>query len=283
MRSADHHEHAWAQARLELYRARLLEPDEDERVQAHARLCAACRDGLGMSRAGAPDAATGEHVPSSVLARWPGAAADLPTLERELVEQHLSDCEHCRDDLRVAATAATVAPSPRVVVRWERVWAIAATAAAASLAVTWWAAPLGPRGPSRQMAPDRASAEPRPMSAMPFTLAPSAVVLHDVTRSGGAAAAVLIEPGPREPVVLAVEPFDVPDSTPIAFEFVTRSGGTFARLSRTQAELYPHRQLVVGDASHPVADGDYVLRMIAWPGAANADTQSFALTVRRRH
>ena len=42
------------------------------------------------------------------------------------------------------------------------------------------------------------------------------------------------------------------------------------------------RTVVVGDSVHPLADGDYLLRLIAWPGTVNADTQSFTLTVRRR-
>lgn len=283
MHSTDDHEHGWARARLELHRARLLEPGEDERLQAHVQACAACRDVLDLSRAATPDAETSAHVPSSVLARWPGVAADLPTLERGLVEQHLRECEHCRDDLRVAAVTSTLAPSPLTVVRWERTWAIAATAVAASLALMWWAVPPGPNGPSRQTAPVPVSAGPLPMSATPFTIAPSPVMLHDVTRGDGATEAVLIEPERLEPVVLAFEPFDLPDDTPVALEFASRSGVVLALLSRTQVELYPHRQLVVGDAGHPVADGDYSLRLIAWPGAANADTQSFALTVRRRH
>mgnify|MGYP001396357405 FL=1 len=126
MRSADDHEHAWAQARVELHQARLLEPDEDERMLAHAAACDACRDALAGQPA--PAAETVSHVPASVLARWPGVATNLPALERELTEQHLRDCEHCREDLHVAGTPATAAPTPLVLVRWERLWAIAAMA-----------------------------------------------------------------------------------------------------------------------------------------------------------
>lgn len=278
MRSTDDHEHAWAQARLELHQARLLEPDADERLRAHAAACDACRDVLETPRA--PDTESGAHVPASVLARWPGVSADLPALERELIEQHLRDCEPCREDLRVTTTPAAATPARPGLVRWERVWAIAATAAAASLAVMWWVAP---RGPVREPAPASAPAEPSPMSPVPFTLAPSPVTLRDVTRGGGVPAAAVVEPGANEPVVVAFEPLDVPDDTPVAMELSTASGALQARTMHIQAELYPHRQLVVGDAGHPLADGDYVLRLIAWPGSARADTQSFALTVRRRH
>lgn len=284
---AEDAEHAWSQARLELHPARLLGPEDELRLEAHVAACDPCREALAAVRARGLPPGHGEHIPASVLARWPAIARDLPEIEGELVSQHLRDCPSCGEDLRIAQAHAAPAlvrlrPEP---VRWERLWAVAATAAAAGFAILLWVAPHGPVAPtpaSGTLAP-MATGAPESRTRLSIGTAPVAVSLRDVTRGDAHAGAAIVAPGPREPVMLAFEPLDVPDDTPVALEIAAPAGAVLARLACTQRDLHPARQLVVGDDAAPLAAGDYLLRVIAWPGTVRADSLSLAFTVRRRH
>ncbi|MEQ1834278.1 MAG: zf-HC2 domain-containing protein [Candidatus Eisenbacteria bacterium] len=270
MLGAEHDEHAWAEPRLELHRARLLDSNDEARVDRHVLTCTSCQDTLQAMSIPAPDA--GSHVPASVLARWPHVAGSLPALERELIEQHLNECGPCREDLRIAGAVRT-APRARITrLSVERVWALAATAAALSIALAWWRSPA-----------DREPTQPAsPVRVLRGEIAPGPVVLHDVLRGTGSASATIAEPRGREAVALELVPFEVSDDTPVVIEVVSPLGEVALRMLQTQGELYPHRQLVLGDSIAPLPDGDYVLRLIARPEGAPADTQSARFSVRRR-
>jgi hypothetical protein len=242
-----------------------------------------CRESLDAVMAGAPDGGA-EHLPASVLARWPAVADEMPALERELIEQHLADCAWCREDLQLSGRArAGSTGTPRRTEPWRTraswlgVWATTATAAAAALALLWWHGPHD-RPPSRAIV-----AAPPPMA---LHITSAAVRLEDVMRGAAPASPTLVEPGAGEPVALGFDPAFVADETPVELELASRTGSTtgptLARAMHTQRELYPGRSLLVGDEASPLADGDYRLRVIEWPGTARADTQSYAFTVRRR-
>ncbi len=276
MRNAEHDEHAWAQPRLELLHARLLSPADEARLERHVQTCADCRDTfVQMSRLG-PE--PGAHVPASVLARWPRLASVLPTIERELITQHLQECDACREELRIAASAREAAGrevslGPRVTpINTDRIWALLATAAAVCLALAWWRTPAV-----------RDAGQPAPPApALPVTIAPAPVLPQDVMRGSAEEPVTMAEPRGHEAVALELRPFNVADSTPVVVEVVSATGVVALRMLRTQGDLYPHRQLVLGDPRSPLPDGDYVLRLIARPDRAPADTQSARFSVRRR-
>jgi len=268
--------HAWFARRLEAFRAGVLPEGEAEHMEEHLATCAGCRAVLEASPAGE----AGRHVPASVLARWPGTAADLPALEREMVEHHLARCPACREALAIATAARTREVPGRVLPldarRRPGAWLAAAAAAAAVIFV------------AGQVVPRRHAPGPPPAASFGAPLAidvragSGGVRLRDVVRGAGAPAATALEPGPREALVLEVEAPDAPDDAVVTLELSRPAGGVLARTSRRERELYPGRRLVLGTAAAPVPDGAYLLRVIAHPAGAAADTQGYAFTVRRR-
>jgi hypothetical protein len=284
MSNSDVSRHLWFRDRLEALAAGILDPDEERRISEHLASCPECREAAPGASIGEPGAGRGEHVSASVLVRWPRIAASMSALERGLVEHHLARCEACREDLRLAAAAMTAhgpggpeeRKRPWLRIRreiWLGGWAIGATAAAAALAITW-----------RISALERPAVGPAstPPVALEIQVARAGAHLRDVTRGSGAPAATTLDLAAREPVVLSFEPLNVPDDAQVGLEVARAGGGVVAAVGRRQRELYPDRRIILGSESSPLPEGEYVLRLIARPGAASADTQSYAFVVHRR-
>ena len=274
--------HDWASARLELHHAGLLGPEGDALLLAHAAGCERCADAL---RAQAEDARAehGTHVPASVLARWPALAAALGPLERELVESHLADCAACREDARLArevarpGTGLGMGPARVVPLPWRGSVAragAAVVAAVAGLVVLWWWSAGPHEAPVTGAVTGHAA-------ILVGAGTPGAIELRDVTRGGTPAPPVTLTPRRGEPVTLAFEPLDVADDTPVDVVVASASGTAFVRTHAAQRMLRERHALRVGDVASPLPDGDWTLRVVAWPGTARADSQVWAFRVRR--
>lgn len=105
-------EHDWTQRTLPGYAACLLDDDEIARVDAHLAACEACRE-LATRMTTTEFPRTGRrHIPADLLARWDRLSPKLEGLERELVQQHLDDCDQCRECLRVLGYEPVIAAVP---------------------------------------------------------------------------------------------------------------------------------------------------------------------------
>jgi len=274
--------HGWVSGRLEQHGWGLLPEAEAEQLERHLASCADCRAALEEIAARRSSARV-EHVPAAVLARWPKSRRRLGSLERELVERHLADCEECHTALEVVRSARVPGRPAWGLLRsldvprpWLAAWAVGATAAFVACAILWRTGAAPAPAPASRVPP-----APAPRVAFALEVAGEGLRLADVTR-GAAAAEPTAEPGPGEPVALTFDPLDVPDATPVRIEVVDGDDRAIASAVRPERELYPHRRLLLGSAAAPLPDGRYRLRMIAMPSGAAPDTQAYAFSVRRR-
>jgi hypothetical protein len=114
----------WFRSRMALFQGGLLDPDAERRFRALLTEDAVCGEiyaAFGEGPAEEPD--LGDHLPASLIARWPEVHGRLRGLERDLVTRHLERCPDCREALRLLGHAPSledVAPDEAVARRAER-------------------------------------------------------------------------------------------------------------------------------------------------------------------
>ncbi len=280
-------DHARVRELLVSHAAGLLNPEQEKFVQDHLEQCPTCTGAFEtLIRRAEGTKPEREHLPESLLVRWPQASAKLRGLERTLVQQHLEGCDECRADLRmlghdpVLSEAVAEAKAPVREARPERAparpaaaprslwvqWGLGAWATAASMAaillvtqrgpVTDWDAPKEPGSESPQLA---------------YVVIPDA---FEQTRG---------EAGAPEDVKIAVPNgrrwADLPLPRPsidfrsgqVTYEIRTAGDSLVARTEQAYDENSAGRAtLHLQLGRPPLPAGRYVVRMIATPAAGGA-------------
>lgn len=90
----------WFRSKVLAWSAGLLDEEEEQRFTAMHESDAECRAVLEAFMSDLEPETT-EHIPNSLLARWPETTRTITGLERELYREHLAGCEACRDNLRL--------------------------------------------------------------------------------------------------------------------------------------------------------------------------------------
>lgn len=95
-------EHAWSRRRLRLHALHLLDEAEATRLEAHLTECDVCADLLDVLREPADlESESPDHIPASLIAKWPHVIASFRGAERLALRSHLAHCADCRSDLQV--------------------------------------------------------------------------------------------------------------------------------------------------------------------------------------
>lgn len=93
---------SWLESRLIPFSLGLLDESERTRFEELLETRPDCRLFFEESlQADGPGEAAGEHIPASVLARWPDVETTLRGADRIFARRHLERCGECRDVLRM--------------------------------------------------------------------------------------------------------------------------------------------------------------------------------------
>ena len=86
-------DHGWARRRLQIHALHLLDEAEEARLEAHLAECDVCADLFDVLREPADlESESPDHIPSSLLARWPHVIAGIRGVERLALRSHLARC-----------------------------------------------------------------------------------------------------------------------------------------------------------------------------------------------
>lgn len=234
--------------RLFWYFAGLMDPHEAQEVREHLSACEDCQSiarALKSLNARIEERGPGAHPRAESLDAYLRADSESSTVQRDVIEAHLSRCAACRDDLE--ALRRTYAAVPGVLdgkrVRTRRSiyrWGLAACLAVAVLApAVWWLS----------------GARTQPITLMP-------------AQRSGARSAVLPGSGPWR--VLVVPPSQAPTGR-YSIWIEDEDQSVVARLPAGQAEKAGARLVV--DMPALVAPGIY--RLAVLPSGAGIDTPEY--------
>jgi hypothetical protein len=111
----------WFESRMLAHAAGLLSDPEVERFESLRDSDRSCQ-ALWAEFLGDADLSDGFHMPAGMVAQWPKAASSLGELERRAVEDHLSSCTSCAEEISLFGTDArartstpprSITPTPR--------------------------------------------------------------------------------------------------------------------------------------------------------------------------
>jgi hypothetical protein len=262
-------DHGWARRRLQIHALHLLDEAEEARLEAHLAECDVCADLFDVLREPADlESESPDHIPSSLLARWPHVIAGIRGVERLALRSHLTRCADCRSDLQALGFEATLPVidelEDRAADPTGEIFPVGGTAMRATTTV--------PQGESRERRPSRwltwflggwglvasTAALVLVSRVLPSPLLSSVAVLEPAIESRAVTA---VAPEARDIAVrIDRESLEAPDATPVVVRLAMPDGRVLERHG-SLADVSTPKMLVLHDG-RGFASGEYRLLVI---------------------